>query len=160
RFAPKSFLRWAERRGLTRKPRLGPQTADGLPRVAYFVDVFANYNDPQIAEAAVAVLRHNGVDVYVPPGQIGCGIASLAQGDVESAREFAVHNIRAFAELAREGWTIVCSEPTAALLLQRDYLDLIGDADSRLVAEQTVELTTFLSQLHERGRLRTDFQPV
>jgi FAD/FMN-containing dehydrogenase/Fe-S oxidoreductase len=157
-FARQSFLRLAHKRGLTRKPRA--RSSGGAPRVAYFVDVFANYNDPQIAVATVAVLRHNGVEVFVPPDQIGCGMASLAQGDVESAREFAVHNLRALAELAREGWAIVCSEPTAALMLGQDYRDLIGDVDAKLVAEQTVELTSFLADLHEQGRLRTDFQPV
>ena len=59
------------------------------PKVAYFVDIFADYNDPLIGEAAVAVLRHNGVEVYVPPRQVGCGMAALASGDVETAREAA-----------------------------------------------------------------------
>src|SRR5262249_7572655 len=56
----RSFLGLAGGRKLTRRPA-------GAERVAYFVDVFANYNEPQIAEATVAVLQHNGLDVYVPP---------------------------------------------------------------------------------------------
>ena len=62
----------------------------------------------------VAVLHHNGIEVYVPPKQRGCGMAPLAYGDVESAREAAAHNLRLLAEPAREGYAIVCSEPTAA----------------------------------------------
>ena len=171
-FAFRTFLYQAKRQGLTRKRGMrnaergteeidsefrGPSSA---LRVAYFVDVFANYNDPLIAQATVAVLRHNGVEVFVPPGQVGCGMASLAQGDVETAREFAQVNLRTFAELARDGYRIVCSEPTAALMLQQDYLNLIHDFDAQLVAEQTVELTTFLWELYEQGRLKTDFQPL
>src|SRR5207245_414827 len=114
-FAARSFLRRAARRGWTRPPR------GGRPRVAYFVDIFANYNDPQIAEAVVAVLHHNGIEVYVPPGQRGSGAAPLAYGDVEAAREAAQHNLRILADLAREGYPILCSEPTAALLLRDDY---------------------------------------
>jgi Fe-S oxidoreductase len=45
-------------------------------------------------------------------------------------------------------------------MLSQDYPDLIDEADARLVASQTVELTSFLWQLHERGGLRTDFQSV
>ncbi|MFL5342150.1 MAG: FAD-linked oxidase C-terminal domain-containing protein [Gemmataceae bacterium] len=158
-FASPSFLRRAAKQRLTEKPAtIDRQQA--TDRVAYFVDVFANYNDPQIAEATVAVLRHNGVDVYVPPGQWGCGMGSLAAGDVETARELAQENIRVLAELAREGYRIVCSEPSAAVMLQQDYVDLFDDFDARTVAGQTVELTTYLLELHERGRLRTDFQPV
>jgi FAD/FMN-containing dehydrogenase/Fe-S oxidoreductase len=153
-FAARSFLRQAQRRGWTRPPR-----AAG-PRVAYFVDTFANYNDPQIAVAVVAVLRHNGVAVYVPPEQHGCGMAPLAYGDVETARETAQHNVRILADLAREGYQILCAEPTAAVMLRHDYLDLVEDPDAQLVAERTVELTAFLGDLHREGRLRTDFRPL
>ena len=115
---------------------------------------------PTRSEAAVAVLHHNGMEVYVPPGQRGCGMAPLAYGDVETAREVAVHNVRILADLAREGYTIVCSEPTAALMLRQDYLDLVDDPDARLVADHVSELTSFLWDLHLQGRLRTDFQPL
>jgi Fe-S oxidoreductase len=151
-FAARSFLRRAARRGWTRPPR------GRRPRVAYFVDSFANYNDPLIAEAVVAVLHHNGLEVYVPPGQLGCGMAPLAYGDVESAREAAAHNVRLLAELAREGYLIVCSEPTAALMLRQDCLDLLDDPDARLVADRVVEMTAFLWELRQQGRLRTDFR--
>ncbi len=74
------------------------------------VDVFANYNDPSIAEAVTAVLHHNGIEVYVPPGQSGCGMAALTYGDVETAREAVQHNaVHLLADLAREGWPILCS---------------------------------------------------
>ena len=121
------------------------------PRVAYFVDVFANYNDPLIAEATVAVLHHNGIEVYVPPGQRGCGMAPLCHGDVETAREIGAAQPAPPGRAAREGWPILCSEPTAALMLRQDALDLLDDADARLVAEQTVEFTAFLWDLHQRG---------
>jgi FAD/FMN-containing dehydrogenase/Fe-S oxidoreductase len=153
-FAARNFLDRARRRGLTQPPR------SGRPRVAYFVDVFANYNDPQTAEATVAVLRHQGFDVYVPPGQIGSGMAPLAQGDVDTAREAALRNLRVLGDLVREGYRIICSEPTAALMLRQEYPNLIGDPDAQLVAEQTVELTTFLDELHRQGRLRTDLRPL
>jgi Fe-S oxidoreductase len=154
-FAQRSFLNTAARRGWTVPPR-----RPGAAKVAYFVDVFANYNDPSIAEATVAVLQHNGVDVFVPPDQIGCGMAPLAYGDVETARRMARHNLRILAELARAGYDIICSEPTAALMLRQDYLDVADPLDARPVAEKTVELTDFLGKLHDQRRLRLDFREV
>lgn len=151
-FASRSFLRRADQLGWTRKPR------SHRPRVAYFVDVFANYNDPSIAEAVTRVLHHNGVEVFVPPGQLGSGMAPLAYGDVETARETLLRNLRLFSDLAREGFTVLCSEPTAALMFRHDALDLLDDADARIVAERTVEFTDYLWARHESGRLRTDFQ--
>jgi Fe-S oxidoreductase len=154
RFAAQSFLRRAARKGWTQKP------TSRRTRVVYFVDVFANYNDPTIGEAAVAVLQHNGIEVYVPPGQVGCGIAPLAYGDVDTAREAARVNVRLLADLARQGYRIVCSEPSAALMLRHDYLDLLDEPDTRAVAEQVVEFTAFLDEMHGQGRLRVDFRPL
>jgi FAD/FMN-containing dehydrogenase/Fe-S oxidoreductase len=154
RFAPRSFLRLARRRGWTRKPR------SARPRVAYFVDVFANYNDPTIAQSVVEVLHHNGIEVYVPPGQVGCGMAPLTYGDVETAREAAQHNQRLLAELAREGFPILCSEPTAAVMLRHDARDLLGDDEAEAVAAQVVEFTAFAWDLHQHGLLKTDFRPL
>jgi Fe-S oxidoreductase len=153
-FAQRSFLREAHRRGWTRRPR------SNRPRVAYFVDIFANYNDPLVAEAVVAVLHHNGIEVYVPPNQRGSGMAPLSCGDVESAREKAGHNLLVLADLAREGYPILCSEPTAAVMLKQDALDLLDDPDAQVVAGQTVEFTSFLWELHQQGRLQTDFRPL
>lgn len=154
RFAARPFLARAKRRGWTRKP-------SGIrPVVVYFTDLYANYIDPQIAEATVAVLQHQGFEVFVPPDQRGSGIEALAHGDVETTREIAQQNLRVLVEAARAGWPIVCSEPSAALMLKHDYLDLQNDDDSRAVAERTVELTAFLGQLHQQGRLRTDFGPL
>lgn len=151
-FTARSFLDRARRRGWTRPP------SAGRPRVAYFADVYANYNDPLIGEAVVNVLHHQGIDVYVPPGQIGCGMAPLAQGDVELAAEAARANVRVLAEAAREGYPVICSEPTAALMLRDEYPALLGDSDARLVAGRTIELTTYLANLHAERRLRTDFR--
>ncbi len=154
RFAFRHFLSLARKRGWTRK------AASSRPRLAYFVDTYATYCDPRTAEAAVAVLQHQGFDVHVPPAQRGSGAPALAVGDAETAREIAQRNVRVLAELVREGYTVVCSEPTAALMLRHDYLDLLDDPEAKLVAEHTVELTAFLADLHRQGRLQTDFQPL
>jgi Fe-S oxidoreductase/FAD/FMN-containing dehydrogenase len=152
-FALRPFMRRARRRGLTRRPGDGPS-------VAYFVDTFANAFDPSLGEATVAVLRHNGVPVYVPARQRGSGAAALVQGDADAARERLSNNIRLLADAARAGDTIVCTEPTAALFFRLDALGLSDDPEVRLVADRTIELTSYLWTLHEAGRLRTDFQPL
>ncbi len=174
-FALRNFFRRARGAGLTKKrgtrnAERGTENQDALsslriPRsalradkVALFIDVFAAYSDPLIGVAAVAVLQHNGVEVYVPPRQVGSGIASYARGDLDSARDAALRNVRVFADLAREGYRIVCLEPTAALMLTQDYLDILDDPDALAVASNTVELTTYLGEMHAAKRLRTDFR--
>src|SRR6185436_16102430 len=53
--ASRSFLRQARRKRLTRPWRQSGRS------VLYFVDVYANWFDVQLAEAVVRVLEHNGI---------------------------------------------------------------------------------------------------
>jgi Fe-S oxidoreductase len=45
-------------------------------------------------------------------------------------------------------------------MLSQDYLDILDDPDAAALAANTVELTTFLGELHDAGKLRTDFRPL
>jgi FAD/FMN-containing dehydrogenase/Fe-S oxidoreductase len=149
------FVRRAERRGLTR-----PRPQEPGPRVAYFVDVFANYFDQELAESVVAVLRHAGVNVYVPKGQRGCGMPALVAGDLDNARALALANLRVLGNAVRDGYTIVCSEPTAALMLRTEYAKLTDDLDAALVAENTMDVGQYLAGLDVRGQLPRPEVPV
>ena len=126
----------------------------------YFVDVYANYHDPQLAEALVAVLEHNGAAVYVPPEQRQSGMTSVSCGAVDHARRLARHNAALLAESVRQGYHVVATEPSAALCLVREYPDLIGDDDARLVAENSSEACDYLWRMHTAGSLQLDFKPV
>ena len=73
--------------------------AEAKLRVAYFVDTFASYHDIGIAEATVRVLRHQGVEVYVPERQRGSGMAAaMAMGDTDLARKTAWKHLRLFGD--------------------------------------------------------------
>jgi Fe-S oxidoreductase len=152
--ASRSFLRRAARRRLTRPSRHAGQ------KVLYFVDVYANYFDPQLAEAFVAVLEHNGVRVYVHPDQWQAGMASIACGALEHARSIAEHNVALLAESVRQGYQIVATEPAAALCLKHEYPQLVDDDDARLVAANSSEAGGLLWKMHTLGQLQLDFKPL
>ena len=126
----------------------------------YFVDTFANFHDPQLGEALVSVLKHNGIGVYVPADQWSSGMASIACGALDQARRIAKHNIALLAEAVRQGYHIIATEPAAALCLTHEYLHLIDDEDSRLVAAHTSEACSYLWKMHLTGKLQLDFKPV
>lgn len=149
------FVRRAARLGLTR-PR--PQVPG--PRVVYFVDVYANHFDQELAEAVVAVLHQAGVNVYVPTAQRGSGMPALVVGDIDHARDLALKNLRVLGDAVRDGYTVVCSEPTAALMLRHEYLKLTDDLDAALVAENTRDLGEYLAGLEARGQLPPPLHPL
>jgi FAD/FMN-containing dehydrogenase/Fe-S oxidoreductase len=154
RLAAKSFMRIAGRRRLTRPTR----RSGG--KVLYFVDTFANYHDPQLGSALVSVLEHNGIAVYVHPDQMPSGMSMIALGAIAQARKVAQHNVALLAEAVRQGYSIIATEPAAALCLTHEYLTLVNDDDARLVAQHSFEASSFLWQLHRGGRLRLDLKPV
>jgi Fe-S oxidoreductase len=128
--------------------------------VAYFVDVFANYYDHELAESVVAVLQQTGVNVLVPYRQRSSGMAPLIVGDIDYARDLALSNLRALGNAVRDGYTVVCSEPTAALMLRQEYVKLTDDLDAALVAQNTMDLGQYLSGLHARGQLAPPHEPL
>jgi Fe-S oxidoreductase len=154
RFAHRSFLRWAARRRLTR-----PTRRSGL-KVLYFFDTYANFYDPQLGQALVAVLEHNGIAVYVHPGQLSSAMPMISLGALGKARDLARRNVTILAEAVRMGYQIVTTEPSAALALANEYPSLLGDDDARMVAEHTSEACTYLWKLHQGGKLQLDLKPV
>ena len=82
------------------------------------------------------------------------------RGTWKPSLEMSQRNLRALAEVARDGMPIVCLEPTSALMFRQDLLDLLDDSDARTIARQTVLVTHFLADLHRQGQLRTDLQPL
>jgi FAD/FMN-containing dehydrogenase/Fe-S oxidoreductase len=149
------YTRRAAKLGLHR-----PRPSQPGPRVIYFVDVYANYYDHELAESVVGVLHQAEVNVYVPTGQRSSGMAPLIVGDVDHARDLAIRNLRVLGNAVRDGYTVVCSEPTAALMLRQEYVKLTDDLDAELVARNTMDLGEYLMGLDARGQLPTPHEPV
>jgi FAD/FMN-containing dehydrogenase/Fe-S oxidoreductase len=148
RVRPASFIQRAARLGLT---RARPQEPG--PRVVYFLDAFANHFDHELGEAVVGVLRTAGVNVFVPSRQRGSGLATLLVGDIDAAREQALANLRVLANAVRDGYTVVCSEPAASLMIRKEYARLTEDLDAELVAANTMDVGQYLLGLDARGQL-------
>ena len=154
RYASQAFLNSSVVRNECSDGRPG----DDQPTVVYFVDYFANHHDPELAVCFVRILMHHGFRVFVPPGQTVSGMAMVSVGDTESAREVAEINLRELGEPAREGYPILCTEPSAALCLQQEYPLLLNHPDTAAVAKQTLDAGSFLLKLHAQGKLKTDFR--
>ena len=154
RISSKSFARIAHRRRWDRPVRGAER------KVLYFVDVYANWFDVQLAEAVVRCLEHNGVAVFVHPDQLPSGMARISHGDVERVRPYVRQNVNVLADAVRQGYEIVTSEPSSALCLTQEYPSLIADDDAQLVAQHTSDVGAYLLQLHKSGQLELDFQPL
>jgi glycerol-3-phosphate dehydrogenase subunit C len=152
RFAGRTFQRWA--RGHT-----PPQAAR---RVAFFHGCGTNYYEPRLGEMTVALLEHNGVAVDVPK-QDCCGLPLQSNGLFDDARGYVHRLAQRLAPFARADVDIVGTSTSCTLMLKREALEILGmedDADLRAVSARVFDICEYLVGMHERGELKTDFEPV
>ncbi len=153
-FARGSFLK-AGRKYLA---RCGP-IKDPVDRVAYFVDTYANYHDHELGYAVVDVLRHSGVEVILPE-QRPAPLPAIVYGDVKTARSDLSYSVKRLAEAVRQGYKIICSEPSAALCLREELRHYVKGGDASLIAQNTFELMNFLQALRQLGKLKPSLCPT
>ncbi len=126
---------------------------DPVDKVAYFVDTYANFNDHELGFAVLDVLRHNGVEVVLPP-QRPSPVPAIVYGDVRLAKRDLAYSVKHLAQAVREGCKIICSEPSAALCLKEELRHYVGSEDASLVARNTFELMNYLADLRAQGKLK------
>jgi FAD/FMN-containing dehydrogenase/Fe-S oxidoreductase len=154
KIAKQSFMRWAVKHKLNRPSRAGGR------KVLYLVDQYANWHNPWVGKALVEVMKHQRVEVFVPTWQTVTWMTKIALGDVQRLRRLVMPQLRRLADAVRQGYTIVATEPTAALCLQHEYPNLFPCDDASLVARNTKEAGSYLWEMHNRNELELDFKPL
>ncbi|MBT8369243.1 MAG: LUD domain-containing protein [Deltaproteobacteria bacterium] len=139
-FNRKTLAKRFDRRGAT-------QVSNPVHRVAFFADIYANYNAPELGMAAVERLESRGCKVLMPPQQ-SCGYPYIGYGDLQRARKVAEDNVRSLAFYTAQGYDIVSTEPTAVYCLKFSYPKLLNDRrDAVEVANRTYEYFEYLEKL-------------
>ncbi len=131
-------------------------------RVAFFHGCGTNYYEPRLGEMTVALLEHNGIAVDVPK-QDCCGLPLQSNGLFDDARGYVHRLAKRLAPFARDGVDIVGTSTSCTLMLKREALEILGmddDPDLRAVSGRVFDICEYLLAMHERGELKTDFQPV
>lgn len=124
-----------------------------VDRVAYFVDTYANYNDHELGFTVLEVLRHNNIEVILPK-QRPVPLPAIVYGNVKRARKDLAYSVKYLAKAVREGYKIVCSEPSAALCLKQELKYFVAGEDAQIVSENTYELTSYLLDLFKQNKLQ------
>ena len=137
-FSRKTFQNWWKNHKATSTP--------SQHNVAYFVDVYANYNRPDIGIAAVNLLERCGVRVNVPP-QKTSGMPYFSYGELDKMKSIAAFNVASILPSVEGGCEVVATEPTAAYCFKEIYPKLLKSKESELIAEHTHEFLEFV-----RGR--------
>jgi iron-sulfur cluster protein len=129
------------------------RTGEGERKVALFIDLFANYNAPELAWRVVDLLEAAGVTVVLPK-QRACGYPYLGYGEVDRAKRVAADNVAHLVPYVEDGCDIVSLEPTATYSLRCSYPTLLASDAARRVAHHTYGVFEYLSRLVTEDRLR------
>src|SRR4029079_5234195 len=129
--------------------------------VVLFHGCAANYYEPDVALAAIDVLRRNGLETIVPE-QICCGLPKVSHGLYESARGNAATNLAVLAGYAKRGYRIVGTSTSCTHTLKSEYREMLDldDTDARAVSDATWDICELLLDLQDEGRLDTGFGRV
>jgi Fe-S oxidoreductase len=136
-----TFVDWFETRG----PAIPAGEAE--QSVVLFPDSYSNYTHPEVGKSAVRVLEAAGVHVELA-GTTDSGRPAFSKGLLDAARATAEDNVERLRPHVDAGLPVVCLEPSDAVMLQSDYLDLLGhdDPDAAALAEGTYGFCEFLDR--------------
>ncbi len=135
-----SFIRKAQRYSAAQTP------IDPIDKVAYFVDSYANWNDHELGFAVIRALEKMGIRAIVPK-QRPAPLPAYVYGNIKTAQTDLKYNLRQFIPLVRQGYKIICSEPSAALCLKEEMKYLIDSEEARIAADNTFELMEYLDHI-------------
>jgi Fe-S oxidoreductase len=138
-FHRESFADWFDDRGGPAVPE-----ADAERRALLFPDTYTNYSHPAAGRAAVRVLEAAGVHVRLPEGVSDSGRPAHSKGFVDRAAAIAERNVAALAPRVADGWEVVHVEPSDAVMLQSDYLDLVDGEEVERVAAAAYGVCEYL----------------
>jgi anaerobic glycerol-3-phosphate dehydrogenase C subunit len=130
-----------------------PKIENPVERIAYFTDTFVNYNDQKIGFAVIKILRHNNIDVIVPK-QRPAPLPAVVYGDIKTSKKDLEYNVKHLSDAVKQGYKIICSEPSAALCLKEDLRFFVDNPEAKIVSENTFELFDYLSSLADTGKLK------
>lgn len=119
KFAEQSFRNWW-------KKRPEAEFKKSEEKVVLFVDVFTDYNEPEVAKAAVSVLEKMGFEVIIPKSN-QAGRPQLSKGLLDDAKKIAHSVIEELSVYSRQGISVVGLEPSEILTLRDEFLDLCDD---------------------------------
>ncbi len=116
-------------------------------RVAFFYDLYANYNAPELGLKAIEALEAQGCEVVLPP-QRACGYPYIGYGALDKAQDVAIENVQHLAPYVAEGYDIVATEPTAAYCLKVSYPKILPrNPRAKQVAGRSFELFEYLMEI-------------
>ncbi|MFC1764253.1 FAD-linked oxidase C-terminal domain-containing protein [Planctomycetota bacterium] len=146
-FAQGAFLPMARRYLLDNEPVTEP-----VDRVVYFVDTFVNFHDHDLGYTVLDVLALNRIEVVLPK-QRPAPLPAISYGHTRRARQDFAYTARHLLPWVEQGYTVICSEPSAALALKQETRHYLSRTQAQRLADHSMDLMDYLYRLYTQGAL-------
>jgi len=128
--------------------------ASRVGKVAFFPDLYAEYNNPDLGLKAIDILERLGYSVLIPDVRWS-GMPYVSYGQLGKASALAAFNLRVLGPLVDEGYDIVSTEPTAVYMLRKVYPKLREGELAKKVGAHAYGFFEFI----ERGLANLPLRP-
>ena len=147
-------------RAMEGKPEVNRAAPAFGRKVVLYATCFANYNNPSIGTAALAVLAKNGVESEIVYPAC-CGMPQLEQGDLARVADSARRISAVLVPWIDEGYDVVALVPSCALMLKFEWpLILPKDAAVKQLSEATFDVTEYIVDIAKHEGLAPGLQPL
>ncbi len=129
-------------------PELNPparQVSGRRLRAAFFSGCMTEYVLPNVGSSIVNLLNQQGVEVCFPKEQACCGIAAAANGEVKTARELALRNLKALSATGAD--LIITGCATCGSTLKEGWISLFQDDSRRCEFEKLAAKVQDISEV-------------
>jgi glycerol-3-phosphate dehydrogenase subunit C len=128
-------------------------------KAVIYATCFANYNNPDIGNAALAVLAKNGVeaDVVYPAC---CGMPQLEQGNIARVAEKAREIAKALRPHVDAGKDVIALVPSCALMMKFEWPLIVPDDENvKKLAQATFDVSEYIVDIAKKEGLAPGLQP-
>jgi glycerol-3-phosphate dehydrogenase subunit C len=142
------------------KPEVNREAPAFGRKVVLYATCFANYNNPSIGIAALAVLAKNGVESEIVYPAC-CGMPQLEQGDLARVADSARRISASLVPWIDEGYDVVALVPSCALMLKFEWpLILPADGAIKRLSDATFDVTEYIVDIAKHEGLAPGLQPL
>lgn len=157
---PKYAAKPLDKRGDALKPAVNRDAPAYGRKAVIYATCFANFNNPEIGEAAIQVLAKNGVETEVVYPSC-CGMPMLEQGNIEQVAANARKVAAEMVQWIDKGYDIIALVPSCALMLKFEWpLILPNDEAVKRLSEQTFDVTEYIVSIARKEGMAEGLSPV
>ena len=146
-----TFEKWSSKMGLFRE--------NEKAETVLFQTCYVQHNEPQIGKDTLEVLEKNKVDCACLKGLRCCGMPAWEQGDLETLRVNAKHNLEILIPFVEKGSKVLVINPTCSMMMRREYKNLLEGEDrekAKILSEAVNDPSEYLWNIRSEKRFNTD----